>query len=122
MLLSVSFSSCIGLTVLLLQTLAKCPVFLQILHCDIRAGQKCSGVQFGFPQKWLLRVDNFVLSVSSGFRFRTGLVKASCSPLKELSEVTLLGFLFFCLLSPYFRLLLSNSMVSKTVRSSSDLR
>ena len=32
MLLSVSFSSCIRFTVLFLQTLAKCPVFLQILH------------------------------------------------------------------------------------------
>ena len=92
-----------------------------MLQCDLRAGQICSGVQFGFPQEWQLRVDDFFfLSVSNGLRFRAGLVKATCSPLEELPGETLLGFLFFCFLSPYFRLYLSSSMVSRTVRSSSD--
>ena len=56
LLLSVSFSSCIQFTVLLLQTLAMCPVFLQILHSDFRAGHMCSGVHFGFQQKWQFRL------------------------------------------------------------------
>ena len=118
MLLSVSSSSCIRFTVLLLQTLAKCPVFLQILHCDFRAGQLCSGVQLGFPQKGQFRVGGFFLSVSSGLRFRTGFVKETCYPLEELFEENLSDVLFFGFLSPYLRLHLSSSIVSRTVRGS----
>ena len=78
---------------------AKCPVFLQKLYCNFRAKQICSGVVFGFPQKWQLRVDDFFLSVSNSLRFPAGLVKATCFPLENLSEKTLLGFCStaFCL-------------------------
>ena len=41
-LLSIDGSFCIRLTVLDLHTLAKCPIFLHLLHCARRAGQICS--------------------------------------------------------------------------------
>ena len=67
--------------------------------------------------------DNFGLVASSfrclAFRFRTGLVKATCSPLEELFEEVLFDFLFLGFLSPYLRLKLSSSMVPRTVGNSS---
>ena len=50
-LLSVVGSFWIRLTVLDLHALAKCPIFLQLLHCARRAGQMCSNDHFGLPQK-----------------------------------------------------------------------
>ena len=63
-LLSHEAASAIRLTVLDLQTLAKCPIFLQLLHCALRAGQICSMDQFGFPQKRQFLFDNFLLSLN----------------------------------------------------------
>ena len=46
--------------------------FLQLLHCDFRAGHECSGVQLGLPQKLQCRFESFFLSVLNSFRFRAG--------------------------------------------------
>ena len=45
--------------VLDLHILAKSPIFLQLLHCALRAGQMCSNDEFGLSQKWQLLCDNF---------------------------------------------------------------
>ena len=83
-LLSDETTSTIRLTVLDLQTLAKCPIFLQLLHCALRAGQICSMDQFGFPQKWQFLFDNFLLSSNCVLRFRDWFVCPISSVLVEL--------------------------------------
>ena len=74
LLLSVDGSFWIRLTVLDLHTLAKCPIFLQLLHCARRTGQMCSNDQFRLPQKWQLRFDSFFFPISVILRFRAGRV------------------------------------------------
>ena len=74
MLLSGDTASVSRLTALDLQTLAKCPIFLQLLHWAFRAGQICSSDQFGIPQKRLSRFENFFFSLNWGFRFRVWFV------------------------------------------------
>ena len=69
-LLSNDTASVTRLTVLDLHTLAKCPIFLQLLHWAFSAGQICSSDQFGFPQKRQFRFENFFFSLNWGFRFR----------------------------------------------------
>ena len=84
---------------------AKCPVSLRKLPCDFRAGHECSRVPFALPQKWQFRFVDFFLSVSNSFRFYTGLVKATCSPLDEMSEGALFCFFAFLFLNPVLTVL-----------------
>ena len=108
-------ASLIRLTLLDLHTLAKCPIFLQLFHCALRAGHMCSSDEFCFPQKRQFPFENFFLSGRIGFGYRVRLVYLICSSSDELFVESFLGFLYFGFLSPYLWLWLSCSMVSSTI-------
>ena len=107
-LLSDEAASAIRLTVLDLQTLAKCPIFLQLLHCALRAGQICSMDQFDFPQKRQFLFDNFLLSLNCVLRFRDWFV---CPISLVLVELLVESFLAFLVLGFYRRIFCCNCRV-----------